>query len=102
MAIGAFIVLDNGPLDGAEIKWPNNGGDFPAIIKFGFYVPVEDGKELEVPRVIKHHKYSAYHGYGVGPAAEDDGLPGQEWQHYLYAGESSEDVPSVKDMWPSA
>jgi hypothetical protein len=97
--LGAFIVLDGGPLDGAEIKWPNDGGDFPSDVQFSFYMETEPGKEFSNKREIRHYRYTASHGYGVGPQSQDDGLPEQEWQHYRFFGQTSEIVKSVDEMW---
>lgn len=98
MAVQASVVLHDGPLDGAEIKWPHNAGDFPAVIQFGFYAA--DGSDpIRDPKKITHHRYEAFHCWADGPLDSDDGLPENEVQEYRYAGRGSEDVPSVAEMW---
>jgi hypothetical protein len=94
----ASLVLHDGPLDGAEIKWPNDAGDFPAVIQFGFYA--DDGTDtLREPKVISHHRYEAFHSWADGPLDPLDGLPENEVQEYLHEGCSLENVPSVVAMW---
>jgi len=94
----ALILLDGGPLDGAEIKWPTFNGELPMFVQFGFYSPCEPGHPFKVPRPIKHHRYEAYR-------STYDGEPGEsstsEWREYVYAGESSETSPSVEELWSS-
>jgi len=99
MSKRAIIVLEQGPLDGAEIKWPNNGGDFPTTLEFGFYRLNNPEQTFTSDGVIRYCKYVAYEGEQFGPISNDDELPQNEVQHYLFSGESDEYIESISDLW---
>jgi len=99
MSNKAIIVLEKGPLDGAEIRWPNNGGDFPTTLQFGFDRLLDPAQPLTSAGVIRYCKYIAYQGEQFGPISNEDGLPENEVQYYLFAGESDENAESISDLW---
>jgi hypothetical protein len=49
--------------------------------------------------VIRYCKYVAYQGEQFGPISNEDGLPENEVQYYLFAGESDDHAESISDLW---
>lgn len=77
----ATIILRDGPLDGAEIVWPENAGDFPVEITFGLRGANEG---IVDTKAMKRHKYFGFWAYSHGPDSPSDGLPLHEVQEYTY------------------
>jgi hypothetical protein len=97
----AEINLIGGSLDGATIFWPPTAGDFPAIIEFGYYTALPDGKDpLRVPIPVRRIRYEACDTWTEGPILED-GFPQSSIQSYLFAETTTEEIPSVESMWNS-
>jgi hypothetical protein len=94
----AYLEMLDGPLDGLEIKWPNNGGDFPASIQFGFYGSLDVPSDLQGAGVLRLLRYEAVSVDSFGPIAED-GLPESETATYLFAEETKKDAPPPSDLW---
>lgn len=100
MKAGAFINLDGRPLDGLRIKWPENAGDFPVVIDFGFMLPAEDGKVLTSPQTLQCHRYAGVNCFSCGPELQD-GMRAHEHADYVYEGIRHETSPSVTEAWDS-
>lgn len=95
------MVMVNGPLDGLEIVWPEDAGDFPGCVSFGFYKA--SGDKIGDPQELIHHQYSLLRGWTNGPLDEENGVRViHEVQEYIHGNCTKESAPSVSDMWGKA
>lgn len=86
-------------MDGLEIQWPTNAGQFPTGIEFRYQGMVGPGATVDSPQIVSQYSYGLIHSWSHGPLLAD-GMRAAESALFAFNNRPTYTaLPSVREMF---